>query len=87
MQTGSGELPRKVQAPHEHADEYLMMGLRITDGIDLERYEKISKTAVDINKINGLVDIGVVSMANGRLFATPRGRPLLNAIIRKLLTE
>jgi len=87
LQTGSGELPRKVQASHEHADEYLMMGLRITDGIDLERYEKISKTAIDINKINGLVDIGVVSMSNGRLFATPRGRPLLDAIIRKLLTE
>ncbi|PHQ99102.1 MAG: coproporphyrinogen III oxidase [Marinosulfonomonas sp.] len=87
LQTGSGELPRKAQAPHEHADEYLMMGLRITDGIELERYENVSRTPIDANKINGLIDIGVLSMANGRLFATPRGRPLLNAIIRELLTE
>lgn len=87
LQSGSGELPRRAQAPHEHADEYLMMGLRITDGIELERHEAVSRTPVDTNKINGLINIGVLSMANGKLFTTPRGRPLLNAIIRELLTE
>jgi len=85
--TGSGELPRKAQAPHEHADEYLMMGLRLTDGIALERYEAISRAPINTSKINGLKDIGVVNIANGNLFATPRGRPLLNTIIRALLTE
>jgi oxygen-independent coproporphyrinogen-3 oxidase len=87
LQTVSGELPRKAQSPHEHADEYLMMGLRITGGIELERYENILKTHININKINELINIGVLSMANGKLFATPRGRPILNAIIRELLTE
>ena len=87
LETGSGELPRKMQSPHEHADEYLMMGLRLTGGIDLKRYGNISGTAINTNKINQLVDLCVVGLANGNLFATPRGRPILNAIIRELLTE
>lgn len=85
--TGNGELPRHAQSAAEHADEYLMMGLRVSDGIDLARYENISNFALDINKIDQLVDIGMVQISENRLMATPQGRPLLNAIIRELLTE
>ncbi len=84
---GNGELPRHAQSAAEHADEYLMMGLRITSGIDLARYENISNSVLDNSKVNQLVDIGMVKVSDNRLMATPRGRPLLNAIIRELLTE
>lgn len=84
---GNGELPRHAQSAAEHADEYLMMGLRVTDGIDLSRYGNISKSALDSSMINQLCEIGVVEISDNRLMATPRGRPLLNAIIRELLME
>lgn len=87
VNVGNGELPRHAQSASEHADEYLMMGLRVTDGIDLARYENISKTALNNSMINQLGDIGMVNVSDNRLMATPRGRPLLNAIIRELLTE
>lgn len=87
VNSGDGELPRHLQSPAEHADEYLMMGLRVTDGIDLSRYGDISKSALNNTVIDKLTDIGMVDVFDNRLKATARGRPLLNAIIRELLTE
>lgn len=87
LKSGMAELPRHPQSGTEHADEYLMMGLRVTDGIDLLRYENIAKSPLDKNKIGHLVDIGMVAIIDNKLIATPQGRPILNAIIRELLTE
>ncbi len=84
---GNGELSRHAQTASEHANEYLMMGLRVTSGIDLARYENICKTAIDCTTINKLIDIGMVEVNDKQLSATPSGRPVLNAIIRELLME
>lgn len=83
----SGDLSYTSLSTNEHADEYLMMGLRITDGIDIARYENISGNQINSNKINYLKDINMVVIHDNRLRATTQGRPLLNAIIRELLTE
>jgi len=87
LKTGNGELPRQAQSPNERADEYLMMGLRVTDGIDLLRYEKLAGKHININSINMLTDYGLVTLQDNRLIATSQGRPVLNAIIKELLTE
>lgn len=84
---GKGELTRHAQTATEHANEYLMMGLRLTSGIDLVRYENIAKTAIDCKIIDQLIEIGMVEANDNRLSATPSGRPVLNAIIRELLME
>lgn len=68
----------------EQAPEYLLMGLRITEGIELARYEKLAGAPLDRFKIAGLEGLGFVKQQDGRLMATPRGRPILNAIIREL---
>ena len=39
---------------------------------------------IDSNKINGLVDIGMVRLTHQSLAATARGRLVLNAVIREL---
>jgi len=87
VDAGNGELPRHAQSAAEHADEFLMMGLRVTNGIDLSRYGIISKSTLNNNMVNQLNEIGMIEVSDNRLMATPRGRPLLNAIIRELLTE
>lgn len=84
---GHGELNRQTLSAHERADEYLMMGLRVSGGIDLGRYESIAGQSLYINKVNMLEDFGLVLRQDGRLIATEQGRPVLNAIIKELLTE
>lgn len=84
---GTGELEKIIQSNAERADEYLMMGLRLSDGISIQRYHNILGEGLNSNKINYLTDIGMIVVNNDKLATTKAGKPLLNAIIRELLTE
>lgn len=86
-QTGSGESARVPVPPGEQADEFLMMGLRLREGVDVGRYERLSGQPLEVSKIKELDDLGLVRTAPGRLIVTPDGRPLLNAILRELLAS
>jgi putative oxygen-independent coproporphyrinogen III oxidase len=81
---GHGLSEETVLTPPEQAPEYLLMGLRITEGIDLDRHAKLSGVAIDPSKITALENLGMVTRSDRHLMATPRGRPILNAIIREL---
>lgn len=78
------ELPRSGLTAEEHSLEYLLMSLRLNEGLDLQRYQSISGVALNALKIRGLSDIGMVEMVGGRLRATPNGRMVLNAVLRDL---
>ena len=73
-----------VLTPQEQAPEYLLMGLRIKEGIDLDRHAKLSGKAIDVAKIEALENLDLVERHGTRLMATHRGRPILNAIIREI---
>jgi putative oxygen-independent coproporphyrinogen III oxidase len=81
---GHGFVEQQVLTPAEQAPEFLLMGLRISEGIDMKRYENLAGAPLDRFKIAGLEGLGFVTQSKGRLMATPRGRPILNAIIREL---
>jgi putative oxygen-independent coproporphyrinogen III oxidase len=81
---GHGFVEQQELVPTEQAPEFLLMGLRITEGIDMNRYEKLAGVALDRFKIAELEGLGFVEQVGNRLMATPRGRPILNAIIREL---
>ena len=81
---GHGLIDEGILTPAEQAPEYLLMGLRIKEGIDLHRHAALSGAAIDVAKIEALESLGMVTRAGSRLMATPRGRPILNAIIREL---
>ena len=83
----NGENPRVELSPTDQAGEYLMMGLRLSDGISVSRLERMGGASVDLNKINMLQDLSMINLVDNRLFATPKGRPVLNAIIRELLAD
>jgi putative oxygen-independent coproporphyrinogen III oxidase len=85
VEAGSAaELPREAISNQERALEYLMMGLRLTDGIDLGRYSAVLGAPILPNKINSLVDIGMLRYTANGIAATARGRLVLNAVIREL---
>lgn len=83
----AGELARDVVPNSEQATEYLLMGLRLSEGINLPRYENLLGSAINDNKIKELTDLGMIELDQNALKSTNKGRPILNAIIRELLPD
>ena len=84
-QTASAELQRIEITRKDQADEFLMMGLRLQEGIDFKRYRALSGTTLDPQKIEYLSEIGMIESSENRIRASQRGRLVLNAIIKELL--
>jgi oxygen-independent coproporphyrinogen-3 oxidase len=63
------------------------MGLRITDGIDPARFERLAGKPLDPAAVDHLVSIGMFEMHESCLRATRSGRAVLNAVIRDLLPD
>ena len=68
-------------SPTEAAEERLMLGLRTTEGVALSELAPLDLNA----RILPLVEDGFLSITNDRLGATPRGRKVLDAVLRALL--
>ena len=81
---GNGIAEDALVEPRDQASEYLIMGLRIVEGIDLERYERLNGRAMDVSKIAGLKSLGLIKREGSRLMATRQGRRLLNSLITEL---
>ena len=82
--TGSGEQSSTSLPLDEQMTEFLLMGLRLSDGIDLTRASALQGSPFVVqNKY--LSEDGLITTTNGRLSVTPKGRPLLNAILRELI--
>ena len=81
---GNGVIADTVVVPADQASEYLLMGLRITEGIDLERYAALAGREIDSSKIAGMKSMGLIKRQGPRLMATADGRKLLNAVIAEL---
>ncbi|MDO5647534.1 radical SAM family heme chaperone HemW [Paracoccus sp. (in: a-proteobacteria)] len=81
---GSGESLRDPVPLDEQATEYLLMSLRLAEGLDKARFARLAGQPLDAGRIVHLVELGLVSDSADRLRATDAGRPLLNAILRDL---
>jgi len=69
----------------ETADEFLLMGLRLAEGIDPERYTALAGRTLDPKRISILRAEGAVeTTANGRLRVTQSGFPVLDAVVADL---
>jgi oxygen-independent coproporphyrinogen-3 oxidase len=80
---GTGESIRAPLDPQDRAEEFLMMGLRLTEGIDLARWDRLSGGRP--LAVASLRDDGLIEVSDDRLRATAAGRPVLNAVLRELL--
>ncbi|WP_076863464.1 radical SAM family heme chaperone HemW [Bradyrhizobium mercantei] len=69
----------------ERADEFLLMGLRLAEGIDPKRYAALSGRALDPHRITMLREEGAIAVdADGRLRVTKSGFPVLDAVVADL---
>lgn len=83
--TGLGIAEKEALSRTAWAEEYLLMGLRIEEGISLLRFEEIEGQGLPIKVINELVKDRLLERQGERLKATSQGRLLLNSVTEKLL--
>lgn len=67
------------------AEEALLLGLRTVEGA-AERHLTTLGLSAERGPLADLIEEGFVTLSSGRLVATPRGRPLLDAVLGRLLT-
>ncbi len=69
----------------EEGDEMLIMGLRLAEGIDLERYGRLAGRTLDPARLNDLLANGMVERTGGGfLRATRAGFYVLDAVVADL---
>ncbi|MDQ0511143.1 radical SAM family heme chaperone HemW [Ancylobacter amanitiformis] len=82
---GHGILTDERLARSEQADEFLLMGLRLAEGIDRDRFAQLSGRDFDPARLVALLEEGMIEeMPGRRLRVTPRGFPVLDAIVADL---
>jgi oxygen-independent coproporphyrinogen-3 oxidase len=81
---GHGLVADDPLTQEEQSDEYLLMGLRLREGVDVQRYEAISGRRLSRSQIDSLAADGFVTEAGGRIRVTPMGAPLLDTIVADL---
>lgn len=82
---GTGEIERETLTAENQADEFLLMGLRLSEGIDTRRFELLRGAPLDEARIAELESYGFVRRhADGRLSVTPEGFPVLDAVVADL---
>lgn len=88
---GNGMKIEQALSPQVRAMEALMMGLRLTEGVDLAALEAKTGLAVtqmiDRQEVENLTEIGLIGSTADRLTITPKGMPLLDAILPKVIAD
>ncbi len=82
-EAGHGELPREGMTASDHAAEYLMMCIRLSDGLYVDRLREIG-LEIRSERIAELMSLGMIRLDKGRLVATREGRIILNSVIAAL---
>jgi putative oxygen-independent coproporphyrinogen III oxidase len=82
---GHGLVTDDALTREEMADEFLLMGLRLAEGIDIARYAALAGRPLDPVRIAALCEHGLVeSTPAGRLRVTLPGFPVLDAVVADL---
>jgi len=82
---GHGLVENELLTAEEQGDEFLLMGLRLREGVDPERFRALSGRALDRRQIESLAADGfLVADDSGRVRVTAAGFPLLDSVVADL---
>jgi oxygen-independent coproporphyrinogen-3 oxidase len=69
----------------DEGDEFLLMGLRLKEGVDASRYAALAGRSLDERRVQSLVGEGMIARRQGqRLAVTREGFPVLDAVVADL---
>jgi coproporphyrinogen III oxidase-like Fe-S oxidoreductase len=82
---GHGLVTDDILTSEERGDEFLLMGLRLAEGIDVAHYSAIAGRTLDPVRIAMLREHGLIETTpEGRLRVTLPGFPVLDAVVADL---
>ncbi|WP_224704241.1 radical SAM family heme chaperone HemW [Devosia aquimaris] len=82
---GHGMVVDDVLTWEEQGDEFLVMGLRLKEGISPARFSALSGRQISPRQIDALKGYGFVeTLPNGNIRVTDRGWPVLDAVVADL---
>ncbi|WP_112664385.1 radical SAM family heme chaperone HemW [Microvirga flavescens] len=82
---GHGIIDEEVLSSESEGDEFLLMGLRLKEGIDPQRYTAFTGRTLDEKRVRVLREAGMLARRDdARLSVTREGFPVLNAVIAEL---
>ncbi len=80
----SPAIGRETLTVQQRHDERVLLGIRLREGLSLDRLDDSGRTAVAGLVADGLLD-GAAAVRDGRAVLTLRGRLLADAVVRRLL--
>lgn len=83
-ENGVGWITDSQLSGEEAADEVLLMGLRVEEGVDVERIAALRGRPVNPEALDWLEQQGLIAFAAGRVRLTPRGRIIANSVAAEL---
>ena len=85
VSNGHGLVTDDVLTWEEQGDEFLVMGLRLREGISPQRFTALSGRKINQRQIDDLKGYGFVeTLPNGNIRVTDRGWPVLDAVVADL---
>jgi len=84
---GKAEQTRESLTREDEATEFLLMGLRLREGIDIHRYAALAGKPLNAAVVTHLTDIGMITMTPQHLIVTDQGFRVLNSVIADLLAD
>ncbi len=83
--TGHGLVTDDLLIPEETGDEFLLMGLRLVEGVDTAAYEALSGRELDPRRRQDLIELGFIEELDPtRIRTTPAGALVLDAVVADL---
>lgn len=67
--------------------EYIMMGLRTSEPLDLARLKARTGAEIPAARLAHLQELGMIELRDALVSVTPAGRPILNAVISELIRD
>ncbi len=82
---GNGVIETETLSPEAQGDEFLLMGLRLGEGIDPDRFEALSGRKLAHARVASLIADGMIMLTpEGRIRVTQEGFPVLDAVVADL---
>ena len=82
---GSGLVEDEALSLEAQGDEFLLMGLRLTEGIDPARFQALTGRRFETSRVADLIAHGMVEYTRqGRIRVTSEGFPVLDAVVADL---